>query len=64
MKIDNSKIKGYLIHETACGYKLCKILNEYDKDQKDEAKDDLINLLTNNKTEKDILKEYSKKKIF
>lgn len=63
MKLRKTKtIEGYLMHKTATSYKLCKILNEYDN--KEDADKDLIQLLTYNKTEKELLKDYSKKDIF
>lgn len=51
--------KGYIIHKTATRFLLCKILNEYNNEA--EADQDLTNLLTDKKSEKDLLKEYSKK---
>lgn len=48
--------KGYLIHKTeGQRYYLCKILKEYDNDE--EATKDLVSLLSDNKTEKELLKE-------
>lgn len=63
MQESNSKNrKGYkLIEVTENHFELCKILNEYDN--KTDANNDLIELLTGGKAEKDILKEYSKKDI-
>ena len=58
----NGPIKGYLLHDTGVSFKLCKILNEYDN--KADAKTDLLKLLADEKTEKGLLKEYSKKDIF
>lgn len=52
------KKKGYLIHKTATKYILCKVLNEYQSEE--EAQEDLINLLTHKKKERQILKEFSK----
>lgn len=49
------------MHETGVGFKLCKILNKYDN--KADAKSDLPKLLPYEKTEKGLLKEYSKKDI-
>jgi hypothetical protein len=55
--------KGYLIHETDENhFCLCRILNEYDNEK--DAENDLIDLLTHNKTEKQILREYSKKEVY
>jgi hypothetical protein len=55
--------KGYLIHETSDDhYCLCKILNEYNSEE--EAEEALIDLLTHVKTEKQLLKEYSKKEVY
>lgn len=54
--------KGYLIHEGDGNYCLCKILNEYNSEE--EAEKDLIDLLTHHKTEKQMLKEYSKKEVY
>ena len=54
---------GYLIHESGENkFCICKILNEHDNSE--DAKKDLVDLLSRNKTEKQILKEYSKKDIF
>lgn len=55
--------KGYTVHKvTESNYQLCRILQEYNS--KEEADKDLIKLLTHKKTEKDILKEYSKKESY
>ena len=55
--------KGYLIHESSENkFCICKILNEHDN--LEDAKKDLVDLLSKSKTEKQILKEYSKKDIF
>ncbi|NLC43731.1 MAG: hypothetical protein GX783_05555 [Clostridiales bacterium] len=51
--------KGYFIHETVNGFKLCRILNEYDKEQ--DAMDDLLKLLSHKVTQEDLLEVYSKK---
>lgn len=62
MDLKENKKNGYVIHKvTDNNYCLCKILNEYNT--KEECNKDLIKLLTNNKKEKDILKDYSKKDI-
>lgn len=53
---------AYIIHKTSAGvYKLCRVLNEYDS--VNEVNIDLCELLTSKKTEKQLLKEYSKKPI-
>ncbi len=52
--------KGYVIHETDAGFKLCRILNEYDTKQ--EAMDDLLDLLSHKITQEDLLEEFNKKK--
>ena len=55
--------KGYLIHESSENkFCVCKILNEHDS--LEDAKRDLVNLLSKSKTEKQILREYSNKNIF
>lgn len=54
--------RAYKLVESDVRFYLCRILNEYDTIE--EAKNDLSSLLANNKTEKDLLKEYSKKDIF
>lgn len=41
-------------------FKLCKVLNEYD--DVDKAHNDLTKLLTDEKTERQLLKEFSNKK--
>jgi hypothetical protein len=51
--------KGYVIHETDIGFKLCRILNEYDSKQ--AAMDDLMKLLSHEVTQDDLLEEFSKK---
>jgi len=50
---------GYIIHKTETKTLICKILNEYDNEK--DANNDLVNLLRNKKTEKDLLKEFAKK---
>lgn len=64
MKIigDKGLKKAYKLVESDVRFYLCRILNEYDTIE--EAKNDLSSLLAYNKTEKDLLKEYSKKDIF
>jgi hypothetical protein len=50
----------YLINKTDAGkYKLCKVLNEYNNIT--DANKALADILTDKKTEKDLLKEYNKK---
>jgi|GEM_PF-2309170 len=62
MQENNKNRKGYkLIEVTENKFQLCKVLNEYTN--KKDAEADLIELLTSGKTEKEILKEYSKKDI-
>lgn len=51
---------GYILHKiTDDNYCVCKILNEYENIE--DAKSDLVKLLSGNTTEKRLLKEYSKK---
>lgn len=59
MEIINKGLKkGYLIHESSTGvYSVCRILNEYDN--KDDARDDLAKILCQNKTELDLLRQYT-----
>jgi len=58
--INNGFKKGYLIHKTTeNNYSVCRILNEYNS--LEDAKNDLIKLLSKRKTEKDLLKKYSNK---
>ena len=57
------EIKGYVIHKTSeDNYSVCRILNEYES--RKEAKEDLVKLLANNMTDKQLLKKYSKKRLF
>ena len=58
-KIDSKK--GYIIHKTPNRYLLCKILEEYETQE--EANKELANLLSGNKSERKLLKNYSKKPI-
>lgn len=54
MQLKGNK-QGYIIHKvTDTNYLLCKILKEYNT--LDDAKTDLVKLLSNNITEKDLLK--------
>jgi hypothetical protein len=49
--------KGYLIHNNnGLTYRVCKILNEYDTEE--EANEDLLNLLSGETTEKELIKEF------
>jgi hypothetical protein len=58
--INNNNRKVYLINKTDAGkYKLCKVLNEYNTIE--DANKNLSMLLTDKKSEKELLKEYSKK---
>jgi len=62
MSIFGNNKKAYMINKTDAGvYKLCKILNEYDTQK--GVNEALSDLLTDKKTEKQLLKEYSKKSI-
>lgn len=57
---NNNNRKVYIINKTdAEKYKLCKVLMEYNTIT--EANKNLSDLLTGKKTEKQLLKEYSKK---
>lgn len=51
--------KGYIIHENPNKFTVCKILNEYGSSE--EAKNDLISLVTKVKCEKDLLREFQGK---
>jgi len=60
MIITGNNRKVYIINKTdAEKYKLCKVLNEYDTIK--DANKNLSELLTGDKTEKQLLTEYSKK---
>ncbi|NLX78099.1 MAG: hypothetical protein GXZ01_12175 [Clostridiaceae bacterium] len=64
MKIINKGLKKcYLVHSTDTGkYMICWVLNEYT--DSDEASDDLVKLLTHQISEKDLLKEFTRKPFF
>ena len=60
MKIFNNNRNVYLVHKMGEeNYKLCKVLNEYD--DVESANDDLVKLLTDQVTERKLLKEFSQK---
>jgi predicted Mrr-cat superfamily restriction endonuclease len=61
MKIISKGLKKcYIMHSTTTGeYMICKVLNDYDN--KKEADDDMVKLLAREISEKDLLKEFSKK---
>ncbi|HLR35844.1 MAG TPA: hypothetical protein VK071_11040 [Tissierellales bacterium] len=60
-KINNELTKGYTIKTNPNDkVQLCRIINEYENIE--EAKKDLVDLLTNWVTEEELLKEYTKKK--
>ena len=53
-------MNSYTVTEMKNGkYILCKILNEYDN--KKDADIDMVKVVTKNKTEKELLKEYNDK---
>ena len=55
--------KCYIMHSTTTGkYMICKVLNEYDNEK--EADKDMVKLLAHKISEKDLLKEFSKKPYF
>jgi len=61
--IENNKYrKAYKVVDNNGNFELCKILNEYDDEEK--ANEDLLKLLSSKVTEKTILKDYSNKKVF
>jgi hypothetical protein len=60
MGLFNNNRNVYLIHKMGEGnFKLCKVLNEYE--DVEEANDVLTQLLTDEVTERKLLKEFSKK---
>ena len=51
----------YFVHKASeTKFKLCKVLNEYDS--VDDANDDLVKLLTDERTERQVLKIFSEEK--
>lgn len=53
-------MNSYTVKELRNGkYILCKILNEYDS--KEDADKDMVKVVTKNKTERELLKEYNTK---
>ncbi|MGI6145671.1 MAG: hypothetical protein ACOYED_07910 [Peptococcia bacterium] len=52
--------RGYFVHQTGSKNLLCKILNEYETIE--EAREDLVDLITNNTTEKKLEKDFLTKK--
>lgn len=57
----NKRLAYKLIKVSENKYQLCKVLNEYNSQQEADAA--LLDLLTNVKTEKQIIKDYLKKDI-
>lgn len=54
----NNTCRGYYIYTLGNGKKLlCKILCEYEPEDKKEADDDLLKLVTKNITEKELIKK-------
>lgn len=51
--------RGYFVHTDNGKNVLCKILNEYDT--REEATKDLVNLVANKTTEKDLYKKFLKR---
>jgi hypothetical protein len=51
--------RGYFVHTSNGKNMLCKILNEYET--REEATEDLVNLVAKKITEKDLYKEFLKK---
>lgn len=51
--------RGYFVHTSGGKNMICKILNEYDT--KEEATQDLVDLVANKITEKDLYKEFLKR---
>lgn len=52
--------RGYFTHKKGNKHFLCKVLNEYEDEEK--AENDLIYLITNRITERDLYKDFLKKK--
>ena len=62
MKVNKEFKKGYILHTFSNGkIALCKVLNEYNSQE--EANDNLLDLLSGDKQEEEILQEYFKKDI-
>ncbi len=60
MEIDDNKTKGYVIHKVADdNYCVCRILNEYES--LEEAKKALIDILSDNITEEELLDNFMKR---
>lgn len=59
--VESGLMKGYVIHKMDTKYLVCKVLNEYENWE--EASKDLIKLLTDKRTEKGLLKDFTKKTI-
>ena len=58
--LGDGNMNSYTVTEMKNGkYILCKILNEYDN--KKDADIDMVKVVTKNKTEKELLKEYNDK---
>ena len=51
--------RGYFVHTSNGKIMLCKILNEYDT--QDEAREDLVSLVTHKITEEDLYEKFLKR---